>query len=329
MNIQTKQGVKGRFTLSVMGSNGKEKAKVECDNMVLDALISNLNADSYKGAQFPGANILYKVALGTGTTPPQPGDNTLESQVVESSFSGGLNTSYSEIIPGETLKGVMRRAHSFNQGQINANLSEIGVIDSRGDLITRSLIKDDLGNPTTLTVTNQEQLILTYYLEFVDLPLKTTGSVNITDKTGAVIDTVTYEVRICGSKFTSHNNEDSPIQFGINSKQRWLSYEDTYLSNKPKPADSDWGYGINVSSATGGVKNMPSAISPQGTGDGLKKRFKWGIGDANVVGGITRIVTFYRRNDYPGMAVIHFDKPINKTSSDVLEIESEVIWSRA
>lgn len=329
MNIQTKQGVKGRFTLSVIDRNGKEKAKVECDNMVLDALITNLNADSYKGATFPGMDMLNKVALGTGTTPPQPDDNTLESQVVASKFDGTLNTSYSETIPGETLKGVMRRTHSFNQGQINANLSEIGVIDSKGNLITRSLIKDDLGNPTTLTVTNQEQLVLTYYLEFVDLPLKTTGSVNITDKTGAVIDTVTYEVRICGSKFTSHSNENSPLQFGINSQERWLSYSDTYLSNMPKPEDSDWGYGINVNHIGSGIKKMPSAISPQGTGAGLKKRFKWGIGDANVVGGITRIVTFYYMEHYPGMAVIHFDKPINKTSSDVLEIESEVIWSRA
>lgn len=331
MNIQTKQGVKGRFSLSVMGSNGKEKAKVECDNMVLDALITKLNSNTYSAVTYPGpgGDILNKIALGTGTTPPQPGDSSLESQLIVEPFRGSWYTSYSEVIPGETLKGVMRRTHSFNQGQINANLSEIGVIDSRGNLITRSLIKDDLGNPTTLTVTNEDQLVLVYYLDFLDIPIKTTGSVNITDKAGAVIDTVAYDIRVCGIKFTDHKDSNTPLEFGVNSGARWLASRETYLSNIPKPADNSWGYGIDVRSPSSGANSRPEAIPAQGTGAGFKKRFKWGIGSGNVAGGITRIVTFTYNVNNGGVSVIHFDKPINKTSSDILEIESEVIWSRA
>lgn len=329
MNIKAKQGVKGRFSLSVLDSGGSVKHSVNCENMVLDKLIDRLNASSYFNGTHPPSEMLNKIALGTGTTPPTAGDTALESQVLSVPFNGVTNTSYTETIPGETLKAVVRRPHSFNQGQINANLSEIGVIDNGGNLITRALIKDDLGNPTTLTVTNQEQLILTYYLDFVDIPLKTAGTIDITDKTGAVIDTVNYDVRICGTKFTSHNYNYSPMEFGVNSKSNWLSYEDTYLSNMPMPASSEWGYGIDITNYKAGVKSKPSSIPPLGTGPGSIKRFKWGISQGNVSGGITRIVTFNFRDDFPGMSVIHFDKPINKTSSDVLELESVMLWSRA
>ena len=117
----------------------------------LDALASNAE----------DASLLNLCGLGAGTTPPEYADTALESPLISTamtSFIGGVvssSTPYGQYSQTDyTLAG---RSGDFSY-------SEIGIITRSGALFSRSLIKDMLGNPTSLFVAAGETLKIRYRL---------------------------------------------------------------------------------------------------------------------------------------------------------------------
>lgn len=97
--------------------------------------------------------------IGTGTTTPSATDTSL------SSFSASTGTlqSASNFVNITTLPyyADFNMTFRFNAGALNGNYSEIGISGSNG-LFSRALIKDQSGNPTTITILSDEFLDVTF-----------------------------------------------------------------------------------------------------------------------------------------------------------------------
>lgn len=334
MNITMTNKIRGYYELQILDKNGDLTKKIGSDNLVLDTLINKLNSGAYmSGGSGPEHEMMYHIALGTGTAEPTVTDTALANELKRETFYWETMTYiFDETVPKEKLTETIKKTKSFGLGAVVGNITEVGIIDSDGDFITRSLIKDAAGNPTAITVTSEEQLYITYYIELAEIPLKMTGSFDVVDKLGSVVDTISYEGRCSGKKFTQNTDtRGGALSRGVNSKEGWLggsSNTKTYLSSLPKPSDGDWGYGTDVISVKSGVEARASTISALSSGIGYHRRYRWSVGQGNLSGGITRICTYYYQPTYPGIWVIHFDKPLMKTNSDILEIETSVIWER-
>lgn len=104
-------------------------------------------------------SVFYQCVVGTGNTPPEVTDTELESEIGRTSNSGGF--------AGETLlvedntRWRATKTWVFGTAEANGNIAEIGCGNSSG-LLTRQLVRDQLGNPTTLTKTPEYQLRCIY-----------------------------------------------------------------------------------------------------------------------------------------------------------------------
>lgn len=329
MNIASSAKVRGYYKIEVKNKAGETTRELNSKNLVLDSLIDTLNGGLTGIKDEPEHMIMQYICLGTGTSEPSAGDTALGNEILEKDiYWGTIYHEFSESPDGSKLTETIRRTKDFGLGGVVGNLTEIGIKDYNKVLMTRSLFKDAAGDPTTITVTSEDKLVVTYYIELAEVPLSMSGSFQVTDKSGAIVDTVNYEARACGTKHKNNSNKrEGLLSTGVNSKIGWLASK-AYLSTLSKPGGSEWGYGIPVTNSAAGVAGVPSVIASTNAGPGHHRRFRWSTGQGNLPGGITRIITFSSYDYNPGAWIIHFDKPLMKTASEILEIETSVLWSR-
>ena len=113
--------------------------------------------------------------VGTGSTPPSTVDTSLVSQVAKIGKTDTTSYTYSSsIATGYWRQGTI--GFTFPIGSVVGNISEIGVSNYEDSLLlSRSLIKDGLGNPTTITLTATDQLKVTYTLRKTQPTTTTSG----------------------------------------------------------------------------------------------------------------------------------------------------------
>lgn len=169
------------------------------NNMILDTFFNRLTGLS---GTFSESTSSQKCQVGTGTTPAAAGDVALESLLATKSGSDDRVAVY-EGIAGGFISYSTTRVFSFTLGSVVGNVSEIGTqIDQNqtGDPIdTRTVL------PSTVTVTNQDQLVITH-VRFTDF--------STTDVTGSItLDSINYDyiIRPCNSAFSSANTAVSHL----------------------------------------------------------------------------------------------------------------------
>lgn len=159
MKYVHKVGVSGQYKLEKL-----KKGKVVKDfgwqnNLILDSFFRELNvqATSFQ---------LTKCQFGTGTTPPTVGDTGLETPLGNRYL---LSKSPTKIIDttseADYITYTVERVWDSVEGDVVGNISEFGIgITSGTTLIPyiRSLLKDPLGQPTSVTVKSDETLRLTH-----------------------------------------------------------------------------------------------------------------------------------------------------------------------
>ena len=164
-NGNLNMAAKGRYGLSILDKNGEIKKEKSIDN--------NSNVVTYEGA----FQILLSIgifnnnyaAIGTGTTEIV---RTASSLGMESSGrTAGVTASRAgnEIDNGDGTSTVtLSRTLTFSLGSKVGTFSEVGLYTSSsgGTFIAGQLIKDEFGIPTTITVLSDEQLVVTYILEW-------------------------------------------------------------------------------------------------------------------------------------------------------------------
>ncbi|WP_345842472.1 hypothetical protein [Shewanella algae] len=171
---------KGETKFIVIGKNGNIKQDTGwTDNLLLDSF-------------FAMDNIPFSYAkVGTGNTPPQVTDTDISAQLGIASIANTNQVSGSPSLIGDAASGftytTASRVHSWNIGDIVGNISEYVLCTHPTNANTayvRNLIKDNVGNPITISVTEDDQLQLWWRLSKTILgnndltPVTTTETVN-------------------------------------------------------------------------------------------------------------------------------------------------------
>jgi len=190
-NSSIKMGVKGRYSLSVLDKNGKIKKEKSINN--------TSNAVTYNGAYvsfcFSGLFDTYYAAIGTGTTEITRSSASLNNED-SGRTSGQSATRAGNEVDNEdgTSTLTLSRTFSFSLGEKVGTFSEVGLYNSSasGTFIAGQLIKDEFGAPTTITILSDEQLVITYILEWVyPNASQLAGSGTVTDNAS---NTYNYEI---------------------------------------------------------------------------------------------------------------------------------------
>lgn len=129
------------------------------DNLILDQglRIFASNNMSFTGGQWPGS----KCYIGTSGVAPAPNQTQLLGPITSADRSTYV-MSNPDSSNGYELSATM--SFVFTKGQVIGNMAEIGVGWDRSinNLFSRTLIVDSNGNPTTLTLTDIDQLTVYY-----------------------------------------------------------------------------------------------------------------------------------------------------------------------
>lgn len=175
-------GAKGYYSLSVYKEDGTEVADKRIE--------ASPNVVTYAGAYdiFFSNGIFgyYYADIGTGTTELTRSSSGLGNRFNATSTQEVASRGGNEVDNGDGTSTITTtRTMSFGVGETVGTFSEVGLSkqNNGSGFIAGQLIKDELGNPTTITVLSDEQLRVTYTLELTvpngeqGAPVIGTGSV--------------------------------------------------------------------------------------------------------------------------------------------------------
>ena len=152
--------VEGYYSFKQYGSDKVEKdlslkIKEENENLIVNSGLDALGSSN---------NLFLSCSVGTSNTPVVPTQTSLINQIASTTRKQGNVQTGSVVGVGESYTYI-RQTFRYNQGEATGNLNEVGIY-SQGFFLSRALIVDPLGNPTTLTVLADEWLDVTYELRF-------------------------------------------------------------------------------------------------------------------------------------------------------------------
>lgn len=188
-----KTDIEGSFSVSIFRNNKEIKSTGRMKNLILEGAMDALDT------------LGPSLHVGTGTTAPTFSDTGLVSHLAAVNGSGWLESS--PVLNGSTYEKESFNTFTFSTGAVVGNITELGVSPSPNPAIqfqTRALFRDGAGDPTTITVTAADQLVITYYVKKFITMIPTTSSVL---SGGNVID---YTIRPC---ISTNGKSGSPAHF--------------------------------------------------------------------------------------------------------------------
>ena len=287
--IKVKVGMAGYFKIDVIKPDGsiKELAPFQKN------LILNQGLD----------NNLYKnyCHVGTGTSTPVVTQTGLDARVADVAGSGNssVNSGSAPYYTDST------QTFTYAVGTFNGEaLTEIG-LGSTGltSLWSRSLIKDSGGVPTSITILNDEILVVTYTIRIIP---PTTDVVTVVGP------------HTCTVRATN-----------VNSSGLWFMTFGSFFGSTAQ----FWAYTNYTLPAIDGA--IPSALFNSSYGGTLpisypaartgRYTISLGVNDANAANGISGL----RVNNWGGCSFsASFSPAIMKTSDDTLTLEIDITWDR-
>jgi hypothetical protein len=308
INIETK--LSGEYRL-VIKRNGEEIDTGWFKNLILNQGLDQLGTDG---------NVLIGYArVGTGTTAPAVTDTVLQAQVAASNAGPSNTTIVNSGAPNYTT--LTTYEYTFTQGAVIGNISEVGVgwATTGATLFSRALIVDNVGTPTTITLTAVDQLTIYYRLN---------ASQPITDTTTAVtISSVSYPYTIRTAQAASFCNVNATFYYGYGFTKLPSSGVVLYGNNAALGAITGTLSGtIIANSSNPGFTFTYPAYTP-----GTYYRdstFSVAVGTGNAVGGIGGIVLDWGFYSSSLQNQIVFATPIPKTNTQVLTITCRFTWAR-
>lgn len=312
-------GAKGYYSLAVLDKNGK----------VVDKNLYNPtnNVVTYVGAYFsfvsqnPFTSCYCKV--GTGTTEIVRAATDLTAPEAASSNSISGNRSGSEVDNGDgTSTLTVVRNFVFGLGAVTGTISEIGVF-AGSVFVAGQLIKDEFGAATTVTLLADEQLTVSYTLEW------TVPNVSVSAGTGTVTDNnsnvYTYEVW-CQPYFK---------ETAINDSETGSRYRDTSTVYAMPLFASGAGTGAMASQSLSVTRVDGVVTYSSGTAAWTPTDFTADVGYVSVMNnasnsaptnfglGITSPPTVLSGNNRQTSAVVEFTPAIPKTGTDTFAFATE------
>lgn len=294
------------FKMKVYRPDGTLKKETDWfKNLVLNTGLEHL------GGANNGAGTSY-LLVGTGSSAPEATQTKLDAAFASTrtvvSTTGGRHTTKPYYTWG-------RRVYRFAQGVAAGNISEMGLAggtwSNNYTLFNRVLVRDSLGNPTTITVLADEYLEVTvevrcYFQESFS------GSFNLVDKTGAIISTHNYTGKPC----LQGNPADfllEPVVFDYN-RNNTVVYSGSLTDSVVSTPSGGW---ANCTSKTTYPRSYTArAELPFGLDSGNGGSFK------SFYLPLCRIMADNFANGY----MWELDVPITKTNTQLLSFFVEVTW---
>lgn len=310
MNINMKSGIKGRYkSITVIRDKGKPTERTEVypgfDNLILDSFFSRYKAKtlSQNGWRF---------YVGTGSSVPTPSETQLVNRIGGVSDSS-TNTVQPVVENGGVYSSSLDVVTQWPVGSIVGNISEIGAnfhASTTGtDLQTRSLVVDVLGDPTTITLTVDDQLIVNYELIMtIDVSQKTT-----VHDFGGVSTTCTIEVL----SILRPNIWTIAKIFGI---LPWSTLNSVYISNATSLQN-------DINANPSGTVYTVSPLAVNATANGLRVVLAPNASQMNHPGGISYLIL--RENSIFARQGVLFDPPLAKTNTKIMELYFDYDLARA
>ena len=302
MNITMHGGaIGGRFKLEAFKAD-KEGNEIAGSRRIAADWFNNLITDN--GLELYGSSSTYLqyCQVGTGSTTPANGDTALAARVAGTSTQQATSQGCQADAPYFTWRS---RTYRFAEGVAAGNLAEVGMgAASTGNLFSRALILDNMGDPTTITVLADEVLDVTY--EFRVYP-------PTTDWTGTVtLDSVEYDVTGRASGVTN------------------LSYWGISSTGESNIASISAAYNGAIGAITalpaGSSDNTTSVSTASYSAASLRRdaTLTWGLNDGNLAGGITAVRAKFGVGTYQ----FGFDPAIPKDGTKVLQLTVRNSWTR-
>lgn len=306
MNIQTGGKVSGIYGIKVLRNAGTDKEHLEdfgeSPNMLLDGFFERFASGNLEG-------FAWYMFVGSGTTPVEATQTQLVSQV--GSYNSMSVTANDNVKVGEDYIASSTGVAGWDIGAIVGNISEVGVrLGSRiGSTVdSRALIVDSQGAPTTITVTAEDKLVISYTLKYI-IPIQ--PSVSVVDFLG-VPTTCTLET-------LNALNSYWRISTAFASFDSRLNYSETQeLVNNPEldvnQSRESSRVSVNYSTPQYGVRRISFFAKTQ---------------DCNLSGGL-KYVALVSGGISSRMPIgLHFDPPIPKDATKTLTLNFDFTLTRA
>ena len=256
--------------------------------------------------------------VGTGTTPPVVGDNDIETNVSDGEsaiFTGRTGAGVDDIRP----YAYQTQSYTFPQA-LTATISEVVVgphsTQSVGGL-SRALILDGGGSPTTITILAIEILVVTYQLRAYGPAADITGGTVTIG--GIVYDTIIRMADIdntYGSAYSWASNLDNACKGFTNPGAHYAHNGDI---------------GLVTSQPSGTSNQSTSTVNATYIGSSLEREFAvhWGVDSGNLTNGIRSIKSSAQacgqwQIQFNGPSDEYIEKDLNKT----LDVTFKCSWGQ-
>lgn len=318
-------GSKGYYKLTVLDAAGNIKTDKST------GIIANVV--TYGGAfeALIGIGIFqaYECGIGTGTVERVRSSTDLGNLDAGKSNSVSASRTGNEVDNGDGTSTVtVTRTFEFVLGDKVGTFSEVGVYDG-SVFIAGQLIKDSGGSPTTITLLADEQLIVTYIIEWT-VPIVSTqvGSGTVTD---AASNTYNYQIWSQPYFATYGSLGDSTVTRRYANPPRPADEVGFFAANGTTSladsGDVGGGYGNRYSHNGSGVVTVtsePFTFSPTSiTFTNLVFMCMYCFDSNDSASNIVDTATALNRSSTLSFTtfVVKFLDPITKTSSDSFALE--------
>ena len=307
-------GLHGEVKVIVKRADGT----VRLDTGFFPNVITNLGLDAIGNNH----NLFDYCAVGGGNSTPLNTNTKLDNFLaVGSEISSTSKYDYDPVRDTEFYKCSRTVGYRFT-GLDNKNISEVGLVSSNNpalhSALTRTLIKNNAGEPTIITVLSGEILELQYRLWQV-FDLKDKDQV-VTAMIDGVEVPVNVKIRLAGVGGTSINGNWNYS----NTVGRDVTYQG---SNGPRFGTGEIG---NITGQNSGLTNEYSAMSWEAYQPSTYKR-KFYV-NTSIIQAVHPIRSFLFCTGLGAYQVrfgtVDGDLPIDKTNQDILQLGFEMSWGR-
>ncbi len=300
MNVQINNSVGARFKLVARKASTEEITRETgwFKNIVLDTGLNQMSVGTW----------IDRVRVGSGNSTPVASQTQLDNTIASTTIvqDSGSVTKQTTTSP---YYAAAKRTYRFAEGVAAGNISEVGCGWGEGlALWNRALVKDLNGNPTTITVLNDE--FLDVIVEVRYYPTQSfSGSFNLLNKTGGVVSSHIYTGlpqfaeshiinfnRVLGLSIYLYSGSMNDVNTLPSSELGGVFTDSTYLSPKTLTCTSN----LPLTIANGSIKTIFqnfNTISQATSIDGSAYKFE-------------------------------IDPPIVKTNQMVLSFTFSISWNR-
>lgn len=175
MQFNAENKIGALFKLNTHNGNGKTTKETEWfHNIVLDTGLNQMSVGTW----------VDRCCVGSGNSTPVSTQVSLDALIASTTTVQSTSTSVQ--ITNAPYYLSLTRTYRFGQGVAAGNLSEVGLGWGNSNLWNRALIRDSIGNPTTITVLADEYLDVSAEIR-VYPAMNISSTFNLLDKSGAVI----------------------------------------------------------------------------------------------------------------------------------------------